>query len=172
MTYLDRPWLKSYKLGPYKLAESLAPYPQEPVFQALDEAAERYPGQSAVLFEGRSINYRQLRNQVDRLAAALAHLGVEKGDRVCVFLPNCIEFIISDWAVLKAGAAIVPTSVLRTDEGLAHETGSSQSKIIVCREEDLDQVVGVRDRCDLEHIIVTSSAGYDVDRLSAPLPRG
>src|SRR5512139_2737630 len=103
MTYLDKPWLKSYKLGPYKLKNSLEPYPQVPVFKALDDAAENYPGQTAILFEGRAIKYSQLKALVDRLASGLARLGVKKGDRACLFLPNSIEFIISDWAVMKNG---------------------------------------------------------------------
>jgi long-chain acyl-CoA synthetase len=171
MTYLEKPWLKSYKLGPYKLDESLAPYPQDPVFKVLDDAAANHPGQTAILFMERSINYRQLKTRVDKLAAALAALGVERGDRVCVFLPNCVEFIISDWAILKAGAAIVPTSVLRSDDGLVHEAGSSGSRIIICREEHLERVLGVREQCaDIEHIIVTSTAGYDVEEVSGLLP--
>lgn len=172
MTYLDKPWLKSYKLGPYKLEESLAPYPMEPVFKALDDAAEKYPGQTAILFLGRSLRYSQLKTQVDKLAAALAGLGVKRGDRVCVFLPNCMEFILSDWAILKTGAAIVPTSVLRTDEGLIHEAGSSNSKVIICREEHLDRILGIKGQCDLEHVIVTSDEGYDVKSVSTPLPIG
>ncbi|MGB6421189.1 MAG: AMP-binding protein, partial [Anaerolineales bacterium] len=138
MSYLYKPWLKSYKLGPYKLEESLAPYPKEPVFKALDDAAEKYPGQTAIQFLGRSIKYRQLKTRVDKLAAALAGLGVQKGDRVCIFLPNCMEFIISDWAVLKAGAAVVPTSVLRSEDGILHEVGSSKSKVIICQEGKLE----------------------------------
>ena len=133
LTYLDKPWLKSYKLGPYKLTESLIPYPREPIFKVLDEAAARYPAQTAVLYLGESLNYKQLKTQVDKLANALAGLGVERGDRVSVFLPNCIEFIISDWAISKTGAAIVPISVLRSDEGLLHEVGSSGSELIICR---------------------------------------
>ena len=172
MSYRDRPWLKSYKLGPYPLKPSLAPYPQEPVFKALDRAAEQYPGQTAVLCGERSINYRQLRSRVDRLAAALAGLGVGHGDRVCLFLPNCTEFIISDWAILKAGAAVVPTSVLRTEEGLLHEVGSSGSKVIICTEPDLERVLAVKARCDVEHVVVTSAAGYDVEQVSTPLPSG
>ena len=172
MTYLDKPWLKSYKLGPYRLDESLRPYPKEPLFKILDDAAEQYPGQTAVLFEDRSINYRQLKTLADRLAAGLASLGVERGDRVCLFLPNCVEFIVSDWAILKAGAAVVPTSVLRTEEGLIHEAGSSDSRVIICSEEHLDKVLAVQDRCDLEHVIVTSTGGYDVQEVAAPLPRG
>jgi long-chain acyl-CoA synthetase len=170
-TYLDKPWLRSYKLGPYKLDESLTPYPQQPVFQALDEAAVRYPGQTAVLFLGRSLNYSQLRAQVDRLASALAGLGVQRGDRVCLFLPNCLEFVLSDWAVLKTGAAVVPTSVLRSEDGLAHEVGASGAKIVICREEDLERVLAVQARCDVEAIIVTSTAGYDLQGISVSLPK-
>jgi long-chain acyl-CoA synthetase len=172
MSYLDKPWVKSYKLGPYKLEESLAPYPKEPVFKALDDAAEKYPGQTAIQFLGRSIKYRQLKTRVDKLAAALAGLGVQKGDRVCIFLPNCMEFIISDWAVLKAGAAVVPTSVLRSEDGILHEVGSSKSKVIICQEGKLELVLGIKDRCDVENVIVTSDEGYDIQAISSQLPKG
>ena len=171
MTYLEKPWIKSYKLGPYKLDHSLVPYPNLPVYHVLDDAAENYPGQVAVYFLGRTVNYAQLKNRVDKFAAALARLGVEKGDRVCVFLPNCTEFIISDWAIQKTGAAMVPTSILRTPEGLLHEAGSSNSKVIICQEGNLDLVLGIKDQCDLEHIIVTSPAGYDLESVSSQLPK-
>ena len=172
MSYLDKTWLKSYKLGPYKLEESLAPYPKDPVFKALDDAAEKYPGQTAIQFLGRRIKYAQLKTRVDKLAAALAGLGVRKGDRVCIFLPNCMEFIISDWAVLKAGAVVVPTSVLRSEDGLLHEVGSSKSKLIICQESKLELVLGIKDRCDVENIIVTSDEGYDIQAISSHLPKG
>ena len=170
MTYLEKPWLKSYKLGPYWLDKSLAPYPDIPVFRVLDDAVENYPGQTAVHFLGRTINYAQLSSRVSKLAAALANLGVEKGDRVCVYLPNCTEFIISDWAIQKAGAAIVPTSILRTSEGLLHEAGTSASKVIICQEDSLELVLGVVDQCQVEHVIVTSNAGYDLEPVSSRLP--
>jgi len=172
MNYADKPWLKSYKLGPYKLKESLAPYPKVPLFKALDDAAEKYPGQTAVLFLGRSINYKNLKIQTDKLAAALARLGVKRADRVCIFLPNCVEFIVADWAILKAGAAVVPTSIMRSDEGLVHEVGSSKSRVIICREEHLERVVGIKEQCEIEHIIVTSTDGYDIKELSVKLPKG
>lgn len=172
MTYADKPWLKSYKLGPYKLEHSLAPYPKEPVFKALDDAAEKFPGQTAVLFQERGITYRTLKDQAERLAAALSAMGVVKGDKVCLFLPNCTEFIVSDWAVLKTGAAVVPTSILRTDDGLVHEAGSSNSRVVICREEHLNRVLGVKDRCRFEHVIVTANEGYDVKELTRGLPQG
>jgi long-chain acyl-CoA synthetase len=172
MSYLDKPWLKSYKLGPYRLDHSLAPYPQEPVYLALDRAAEKFPSQTALLYQGRSLRYVELKNLTDRLAAGLARLGVRSRDRVCLFLPNCMEFILSDWAVMKAGAAVVPTSVMRTEDGLLHEAGSSNSKILICQQRHLDLVMGIRDRCQIEHIIVTSDQGYDLEPVSGSLPQG
>jgi long-chain acyl-CoA synthetase len=170
MSYADKPWLKSYKLGPYKLEESLAPYPKVPVFKALDDAAEKWPGQAALLFLERTIKYRDLKIQADKLAAALIKIGVKQGDKVCLFLPNCMEFIISDWAILKAGAAVVPTSVLRTDEGLSHEVRTSGSRVIICREESLDRVLGIRDRCNIDQVIVASRQGFDLGDVSITLP--
>jgi long-chain acyl-CoA synthetase len=169
--YSDKPWTGSYKLGPYKLETSLAPYPEVPLFAALDEAATRYPGRTAILFLERTITYSQLKDQVDSLAAGLARLGVVKGDKVCLYLPNCPEFLIADWAVLKTGAAIVPVSVLRTDEGLIHEAGSSGSKVIICREEHLERALHIRGCCDIEHIIITSTEGHDVEPVKATLPK-
>ena len=172
MIYSEKPWLKSYKLGPYKLKESLQPYPKAPVYKALDNAAENYPGQTAILFEGKEIKYRQSKALVDRLASGLTKLGVEKGDRVCFFLPNCIEFILSDWAVSKSGAVVVPTSILRTDEGLVHEAGSSNSRVIICSETQLERVLGVRDQTELEHILLTSQGGYGEPLQRTSLPKG
>jgi long-chain acyl-CoA synthetase len=172
MTYADKPWLKSYKLGPYKLEQSLAPYPVVPVHNVLDEAADKYPGQTAVLYLDRKIRYGELKVLTDKLAAALIGLGVQKGDRVCVFLPNCPEFIISDWAILKVGAAMVPTSILRTVDGLVHEAGTSQSRVLICREEQLEKVLAAKEKCSFEHIIVTSTAGYDVESVSTAMPSG
>ncbi len=157
-------------MGPYRLDHSLTPYPDTPVFHVLDEAVEKYPGQTALYFLGRTLNYAQLSNRVAKLAAALANLGVEKGDRVCLYLPNCPEFIISDWAIQKAGAAIVPTSILRTSEGLLHEAGTSASKVIICQESYLERVLGIVDQCEVEHVIVTSNAGYDLEPVSSRLP--
>ena len=171
MTYLEKPWLKSYKLGPYKLKESLELYPKVPLYKALDDAAENYPGQTAILFEGRSIKYRQLKTLVDKLASGLANLGVEKGNRVCLFLPNCIEFILGDWAVMKTGAAVVPTSILRTEEGLRHEVSSSNSRVIICSETQMERVLSIRDQTELEHILLTSQDGYGEPLRKSSLPK-
>lgn len=171
-TYLDKPWLKSYKLGPYRLEHSLAPYPVKPLYSVLDESAEKYPGQTALLYSGRTIKYQQLKVLVDRLAAALANLGIKKGDRVCLFMANCPEFVIADWAVLKAGGVVVPTSILRSSDGLVHELNSSGSRVVFCQERGLERVLRVRELCGIEHIIVTSTEGFDAAKVKRQLPEG
>jgi long-chain acyl-CoA synthetase len=172
MTYVEKPWLKSYRLGPYRLEQTLAPYPNAAVFLALEEAAEKYPGQTAILFMDQTIKYRRLKTLVDKMAAALAGLGVRHGDRVCIFLPNCIEFIVSDWAVLKVGAAVVPTSVLRTDQGLLHEVATSGCQVIICQEKVLERVLGLKERHAFEHIIVTGREGLGDSGSSRTFPQG
>jgi long-chain acyl-CoA synthetase len=172
MDYSDRPWLKSYLLGPYKLEHSLAPYPQEPVFTILNRVAQEHPNQTAILFEGKELKYHQLKSRVDSLANALLRLGIEKGDRVCLFLPNCPEFILSYWAVLEAGGVVVPTSILRTEEGLFHEVNSSRSRFIVCQEVHLDRVLALRDQTNLEGILITSDESYLGKQVQVSLPKG
>ena len=172
MIYSEKPWLKSYKLGPYKLKESLEPYPKVPVFQVLDDAAKNYPGQTAILFEGKDVKYHQLKNLTDRFASGLYKLGVSKGDRVCLFLPNCIEFILGNWGVMKAGAVVVPTSTLRTEEGLRYEVESSNSRVIICSETQLEKVLHIRDQTELEYILLTSQNGYGAPLMQNSLPKG
>jgi long-chain acyl-CoA synthetase len=172
MTYLDKPWLKSYKLGPYRLDHSLKPYPVKPLYSILDESAEKYPGQTALLYSGRSIKYQQLRGLVDRMASALASLGVKKGERICLFMPNCPEFVIADFAVLKTGGIVVSTSILRSTEGLAHEIVSSGARVVFCQERGLEKVLQVKAQCGIEHIVVTSTEGFDASKVEISLPNG
>ena len=168
----DKPWLESYQLGPFKLERTLAPYPEVPLYRLLDEAAATWPTQTAVLFEERSTKYHELKRRVDRLAGALARLGLHKGDRVCLFLPNCPEFVLCYWGVLKAGGVIVPTSILRSDDGLLHEVAESGSRMLVCKAQHLERALAARGRSQLEHLIVASDAGYDLEAVAGSLPAG
>ena len=99
--YLSRPWLKHYQEGVPASVE----VPLKSVTRMFDEATERAPERTAVVFYGRSITYRELREATDRLACALAALGVNKGDRVALYLVNSPQFIIAYFAALKCGAA-------------------------------------------------------------------
>ena len=82
---MDRPWFKFYDEGVPRTLE----VPSITVPDFLRESAQKYPSQVATVFMGARLTYRQLKDQVDRFTAALMDLGIGKGDRVSIMLPNC-----------------------------------------------------------------------------------
>ncbi|UCD21294.1 MAG: AMP-binding protein, partial [Chloroflexota bacterium] len=104
----EKPWLNQYRMGPYKLPPTREPYPRVTVHNLLDATAAEFPDKAACFYLGKEILYGELRLLSDRLAAALADLGVKKGDKVATVLPNCPQFMISDFGIMKTGAAHVP----------------------------------------------------------------
>jgi long-chain acyl-CoA synthetase len=129
----------------------------------LDDSAEAYPNQVAVEYLGKKIRYSELREYVDRLANALAGLGIKKGDKVATILPNCPQYIISDFAVSKTGAALVPCSTLHKVLDLEYEIGESGAETVICSDEALDVVNSIKDKTKLRNIIVTSPMDYSTE---------
>jgi long-chain acyl-CoA synthetase len=167
----DKPWLRNYKFGPYKLKNTLEPYPRVPMHQLLEDSAVAYPNQVAIEFMGRKVKYSELKVLVDKLANALAGLGVNKGDKVAVILPNCPQFIISDFAISKTGGVMVPCSTLHTAYDLEHEIGQSGAETAICTESGLSLVISAKDKTRLRNIIVTSTLEYssqEPDRQEVP----
>jgi long-chain acyl-CoA synthetase len=158
-SYADKPWLKSYKLGPFKLKKTIE-YPNKPLFAILDEAAAQFPGKDVYHYLGRRMKYRELKRQSDALANALTHLGVRKGDRVIVFLPTCPQFIISDFAILKAGAVLVPCSPILKAPELKHQAQQSGAETIICLNTHLKVIKSIKAETSIENIIITSLEDY------------
>ncbi len=156
----QRPWVNSYRLGPYKLAHSLEPYPEEPLFAFLDQSATSYPGSTAIDYFGERISYQELKNYADRLASALAAFGVKKGDKVASILPTCPQYIIANFGILKAGATHVPCSILHKERELEYEIGESGAETVICLEEQLERVLSVKPRTKLKQVIVTPLSDY------------
>lgn len=152
----DKPWLEGYKLGPFKLAKSMKPYPEVPLFSFLDDTAIKYSKSSACMYMGRKITWGQLKEYVDRLATALAGLGIKKGDKVATILPTSPQFIISDYAVQKIGAVHVPCSLLHKEHELVYEIGESGAETIICLDGSLDLVASVKRATGLKRMIITS----------------
>lgn len=168
MEAVDKPWLKSYRLGPYKLAHTLQPYPKAPVYKILDDSAASYPSHVAVDYKDKQITYHELKLYADKLATALAELGVKKGDKVALILPNCPQYIVSDFAVLKTGAAIVPCSILHKAPDLEWEIGESGAETVICQEGSLDLVNSVKPKTKLKNIIITSTKDYSSEESKNP----
>jgi long-chain acyl-CoA synthetase len=159
----DKPWLKQYDLGQQgliKLAESIKPYPNVPLFSVLDNSARDYAERPAVHYMDKVISYKELKELADRFANALVTLGIKKGDRVATILANCPQFIISDFGILKAGAAHVPCSPLHKEDELIYEIGQSGAETVICMDTMLDVINKLKSNTRVKRIIITSVEDY------------
>jgi len=98
---------KDFKAWPDQWPQSLN-YPEQPVYSFLDQTAARIPNRLAIIFGGMELTYSELKNLADRFAKALISLGIEKGEKIAIHLPNCPQFAIAYYAALKAGAIFTP----------------------------------------------------------------
>ncbi|MGD9396716.1 MAG: AMP-binding protein [Candidatus Thorarchaeota archaeon] len=152
-SYEEKPWLKAYYLGPFKLKHSMEPYPEINVYSFLEESAKEYPEAIACVYADEEMTYPELKEKVDRLASAFVDLGVKKGDPVATVLPSCPEFIIADYACMKLGAVHVPLSILHKADDLRHEIKESKSEVVVCSYRRIPRVNEVKPDTDVKTII-------------------
>jgi long-chain acyl-CoA synthetase len=155
MTYADKPWVKSYFVGPFKLPKTMEPYPKIPVYKFLEDSATSYPEQIACVYLDKEMTYPELKLHVDTLATALADLGVKKGDKVATILPNCPQFIVSDFAIMRLGAVHVPISILHKAPDLLYEIGESGAETVICSYRRLERVNSIKDKTKIKNIIFT-----------------
>jgi long-chain acyl-CoA synthetase len=154
--YDERPWLRFYANG----VPTDVPVPDVPLTHLLDASAERFPRRPALTFFGRSMTYAKLVDAVDRFAGALRRLGVHKGDRVAMILPNCPQEVIVFYAVLRIGAIVVPTNPLYTTSELRHQLADSGARIVVVFDKAYETLREAIPGTDVEHVIVTSLVDY------------
>ena len=154
-------WLKHYDAG----VPPHLDYPRIPIFRLLDDAAEEHPERPCLNFFGRRLTYRQTAERVARLAAALHDLGIGKGDRVALLLPNCPPFVIAYYGILKAGAVIVPLNPLSSERELIFHLNDSGAVAILTVPLFLGKVLAIKDKTRLKHVIRARLA----DSLPVPL---
>src|SRR5258706_7625071 len=152
--YLSRPWLKHYQSGVPHDVE----VPLRSVTQAFDQATEQDPGRAAVVFYGRTLVYRELREATDRLACALARLGVKKGDRVALYLVNSPQFIIAYFAALKCGATVTPISPVYTSHEVRYQVKDSGARALICQDALYEKIA--KTGVELDLVVVTNVAEY------------
>lgn len=152
--YLSKPWLKHYPPGVPATVE----VPLRSVTQVFDEATERHGRRAAVVFYGKRISYRELREATDRLANALAAHGVNKGDRVALYLLNSPQFIIAYFAALKCGATVTPISPVYTSHEVRFQLEDSGARVLVCQDILYEKVAKAGVALDL--VVVTNVGEY------------
>lgn len=124
---LARPWLRHY---PKEIAHSIN-YPNHSIVQFLLNAVNHYPNHTAVHFMGKKMTYRELHTDAIRLANGLISLGVAKGERIAIMLPNCPQAVVAYYGVLLAGAVVVQTNPMYVERELEHQLSDSGAVAII-----------------------------------------
>src|SRR5438445_8443620 len=133
-------------------------YPSHPYAEMLTRTAERYPEQEAVLFKDVNLTYRELDALVNAFANALLDLGIGKGQRVCLFMANRPEYLISWFAIARIGAVVSPMNPSYREREVAYQLSNSQAVALVVQQELLPLVQSVHDETPtLEHVGVAGS---------------
>jgi long-chain acyl-CoA synthetase len=168
-----RPWLASYPEG---VPKSLAPYPEKSLYSLLDDAASRYPRAPAVAFwlpgapMGKTLSYAQLVKQVDQFSRVLASLGVQRGDRVGLVLPNCPQYVIAYYATLRIGAIVVGNNPLYTRRELSHQLKDAGIEVCITLDQLYPQVAEVQDEVGLREVVVSKVTDYTPFPLNLLVP--
>ncbi|MEP7200401.1 MAG: long-chain fatty acid--CoA ligase [Chloroflexota bacterium] len=149
---MDKPWLKFYEP---KVPSTFA-YPDEPLFHFLDNAVAKFPNRPATYFFDERISYRTLGSYVNRFANALIALGVKKGDRVAIHLPNSPQFVIAYYGALKAGAVVAAHSLLYTETELEHQLNDCGAETIVTLTLTYDRVKAAQPKTKVRNVIVSN----------------
>ncbi len=161
ITLRDRPWLKSYPPG---VKESIEPLPEESVWWLLERSVEKFPDAPAVVFPvapmAKKLTYRQLKDQAEQFAGALASMGVKKGDPVGLLLPNCPQFVVAWYACQRLGAIAVGNNPLYTQRELTHQLSDAGVKILVTLDLLYPLAAAVQKEAGVEQMIVTKIGDY------------
>ena len=112
-----KPWIQHYDEG----VPATIDYPRIPSFKLLEDTAKKYPNKACTIFKGAEISYKEMDEITDRLAAGLYDLGVRKGDRVGLFIPNTPQFVIAFYGILKIGGVVVATNPLYTQREIEYQ---------------------------------------------------
>jgi long-chain acyl-CoA synthetase len=134
--------------------------------------ARERPDHPAVVFYGAQLTYADLDEQSDRFAGWLAEVGVHPGDRVGVLLPNCPQFVVAFYGILKARAVHVPVNPLFREHELAHELDDAGVEVLVALDRLMPLVESVRSRTPLREVLATSLADGLPAEPTLPVPDG
>ena len=160
----EKPWFNKW---PVDMPKSIK-YPVSPLHVLLQENAKKHPEKTAIVYNETEITYVQLESLSNQFSNTLAELGVKKGDRVALFLPNTPQFVIAYFGALKAGAVVTAISPLHREREVEYQLGDSGAQIIVTLDSLYPIVKKVREKTQLKHAIITSLEDSSSENASLP----
>ena len=150
-------WLDRYDEG---VPTTLEPYPERTLLDYLTEAARNWPDRPALLFKGSKVSYGQLEEESDSLAAGLVAIGVKRGDRVALCLPNCPQFMIAEFAAWKAGAIVCPFNPTYSDREMGEALRATGAETLVVLNRFYGKVKGIQSTTSLKRVVTTNIKEY------------
>lgn len=162
-TVTTRPWAKFYPSD----IPLIIDYPKEPLFKILTESAKKHPDWVAISYLGKKITYRELDQLANQFANGLISLGITKGSKVALILPNVPQYVFCFFGILKSGATVVPCNPLYREKEIEFQLQDSEAVAVVL----LNNIVGPNnfyqefEKCrprlgKLKHVFVTSVTDY------------
>jgi long-chain acyl-CoA synthetase len=146
---MERQWLKSYAPGvPAEVA-----FKSITLSEGLSQTANRVPNNPALVFQGKTIIYKELDLMVSKFASALKALGVGPGDRVGLLLPNLVQTVVGIYAAFRLGAIAAPNNPLYTDRELEHQFKDSGAKLLICLDLLVPRMLKLREKTGIQTII-------------------
>ena len=148
----NRPWLERYDEGVPQNID----YPEVPLFHFLEESARMYPDTPCTIFKGAKISYREMNAITDRLAAGLASVGIKKGDRVGIFIPNTPQFVMAYFAILKIGGIVVATNPMYSPREIKHQANDAGVEVMIVMSNFYTRIKAVQPETKIRTLIVTN----------------
>lgn len=147
---VSKPWLKNYPAG----VPTTIDYPNISIGSLLDQVSGAHPNADAVVFQGEVLNWKDVQALSARFAVALHNLGVRKGDRVALLLPNVPHFVVAYYGVLRLGAVVVAINPLFTDNEIEAYIKSTGPEIILTLDVLYDRLPAPEKVAGVKHVLV------------------
>jgi len=143
-------------------------YPRRPLADILRLTAAAVPDSPATAFLGARLSWAEIRNRSDKLATALARKGIGKGDRVGIMLPNCPQYLIAAFAILRIGGIVVNINPLYTPREIIVVAVDSGMRLLITLDVLAPQALALRSQTSIEAILITSLAEYSAASVPCP----
>ncbi|MBN1135788.1 MAG: long-chain fatty acid--CoA ligase [Anaerolineae bacterium] len=153
----DKPWFKHYDPA---MPRTLHPYPACTLLDVVKEAAHERPNHTAWIFKGGRVTYAEMERLSDAFGAALVALGVQKGDRVALVIPNSPQAIISQLGAWKAGAIVAPINPLYTERELEYSLNEVGAETVVVLTSFYAKIKAIQARTRVQRVIATNIKEY------------
>ncbi len=161
---------RHFAVWPRRLKHTLS-IPETTIPENLEVSARRYPRRDAILYYGKGLSYAALQDQVERLAGALqATFGVEKGDRVLLYMQNSPQFVIGYYAILRADAVVIPVNPMNRAAEMEHFVKDTGARVALLGQELLEPLRPLLDSGALPHAVVANYADYADPAFDIPMP--